>query len=287
MRGTAEIIAGRGGGEANEPPHHRLVVSVFGLYGRKGRTALPVSAVLELLGTLGAEPASVRSSISRLKKRGVLVSADAGGQRGYALAPDLEQHFAAGDRRIFGEAPNAAHEEWLLVAFSVPETHRSQRHLIRSGLERMGFGTVGPGLWIAPLHARDPVERYLREYDLEQFVELFVSSHLGPGSVAAKVQRWWDLDAIADGYGGFIHRFVPVLTTWESEAARAPIGDRRRAFADYVRAVTQWRGLPFLDPGLPRSVLPSPWAGARALFLRLHEVIGGAAAAHVDDVLRG
>ena len=40
--------------------------------------------------------------------------------------------------------------------------------------------------------------------------------------------------------------------------------DPGQAFADYVRVLTAWRRLPFLDPGLPPELLPADWHGARA-----------------------
>ena len=43
-----------------------------------------------------------------------------------------------------------------------------------------------------------------------------------------------------------------------------------QAFADYVRVLTAWRRLPFLDPGLPPELLPADWHGTRAA-----ELFGG------------
>ena len=47
------------------------------------------------------------------------------------------------------------------------------------------------------------------------------------------------------------------------------------AFADYVRVLTTWRQLPYLDPGLPPALLPDDWSGARAaeLFAVLKQVL--------------
>ncbi len=48
--------------------------------------------------------------------------------------------------------------------------------------------------------------------------------------------------------------------------------DDGAAFADYVRVLTAWRRLPYLDPGLAPELLPPDWSGARAaeLFFTLH-----------------
>jgi len=49
-----------------------------------------------------------------------------------------------------------------------------------------------------------------------------------------------------------------------------------------VRVLTDWRRLPYLDPGLPAELLPPGWAGARAagLFFTLQSRLAPAAAEH-------
>jgi phenylacetic acid degradation operon negative regulatory protein len=70
-----------------------------------------------------------------------------------------------------------------------------------------------------------------------------------------------------------------VLRGW---AHRRPASRPRDAFADYVRVLTDWRRLPYLDPGLPAEVLPPGWAGARAagIFFTLQARLAGAAGEH-------
>ncbi|MCG2624810.1 transcriptional regulator [Arthrobacter sp. I2-34] len=288
MRAEEEIIAGRLPGDQGQPPHHRFIVTVFGLYGRHSGGVIPVAVIVRLLQELGAEPASVRSSISRLKKKGVLVSERVDGQSGYALAGELEEHFRTGDERIFFPRPARAGDPWLLVSFSVPEAERSQRHKIRSGLGRMGFGAVGPGLWVAPAHLREEAADYVRRNGLEEYVEFFLSQHAGPGDLKAKVAQWWDLATLEAHYAAFIDAYAPVLAAWQGRPGR---DDQtcREAFCAYVPMVTQWRQLPFLDPGLPAEALPEGWKGeaARTLFRELHTLLGPLSARHAQRAIYG
>ncbi len=66
---------------------------------------------------------------------------------------------------------------------------------------------------------------------------------------------------------------------WEQEG---PAGERE-AFADYVRVLTDWRRLPYLDPGLPAELLPDGWVGIRGadLFVALRALLEGPAQAYV------
>src|SRR6478735_1213045 len=71
---------------ADHSPRH-LILSLFGLYGRGETNGLSVRSLIALMEDLEVDAAATRSSVSRLKKRGVLVSARSDGQAGYALSP--------------------------------------------------------------------------------------------------------------------------------------------------------------------------------------------------------
>jgi phenylacetic acid degradation operon negative regulatory protein len=52
--------------------------------------------------------------------------------------------------------------------------------------------------------------------------------------------------------------------------------------------LTAWRGLRYLDPGLPLELLPAGWKGVAAaeLFQRLHTTLGPPAEAHAREGIR-
>jgi phenylacetic acid degradation operon negative regulatory protein len=282
-----EIIAGREPGGHEQPAHHRYVVTVFGLYGRPAGKVIPVAALVRLLSELGYEPASVRTSISRLKKKGALVSKKIGGANGYALSSDLEPHMLAGDERIFSPRTASIGDPWLLASFSVPENERQNRHKIRSGLARMGFGTVAPGLCIAPARLRTEALEYMRQHDVAEYVEFFVAEPAGPGDLRRKVAQWWNLKELESEYRAFMVAFKREADHWSSSSRSGPETERE-AFRLYVPMVTQWRRLPFLDPGLPAELLPSGWTGiaARRVFSNLNRALKPMSARYVDEIIQ-
>ncbi|MBV1781288.1 transcriptional regulator [Paeniglutamicibacter sp. ABSL32-1] len=286
MRAIEEIIAGRLTGELGQAAHHRHILTVFGLYARPAGVPIAVAAIVQLLQDLGAEPASVRSSISRLKKREVLISEHVKGEAGYALSPALEEHMRVGDERIFSPHPARVSDPWLLVSFSVPEAQRGQRHKIRSGLARMGFGVVGAGLCVAPGNVYDEALEYLQDNDLLQFVDFFHADHGGPKELRTKVAQWWDLDSLEAHYQEFIDKYSVLLGRWGDPAQQTEAGSRA-AFGDFIRMVTDWRALPYLDPGLPAEALPESWKGgeARSLFLDLRARLSPLAGWHAQRVI--
>ena len=92
------------------------------------------------------------------------------------------------------------------------------------------------------------------------------------GDPADKVAQWWDLTALGQLYAEFVDTHAPTLESWRSLGG-TPSG--QQAFADYVRALTAWRRLPYLDPGLPTDLLPASWSGTTAAetFFALHALL--------------
>lgn len=256
--------------ESAQPRH--LIVTVYGLYARGAGGWMSVARLISLMADLGVDQAAVRSSISRLKRRGMLRPRRQDGAAGYELSEEGLAILTEGDRRIFRQDRATLADGWLLAVFSVPESERNKRHTLRTQLTRLGFGTTAPGVWIAPAHLSDATEDMLRRLDLSGYADLFHARHLAFGDLAGKVRRWWDLDQLERFYAEFVHTHGPA----------AGAGDDRAAFAQYVRLLTDWRRLPYLDPGLPAELLPDDWVGIRAadLFFTLQAQLARPAERH-------
>ena len=205
-----------------------------------------------------------------------------GGSAGYQLSAEALAILREGDARIFRRRRATPADGWVLAVFSVPESERHRRHVLRSELARLGFGMVAPGVWIVPAHPQDTTAETLRRLELDTYADLFRADHLAFGDPAAKIRRWWDLDELERQYESFIGTHEPVLRQWEQAG---PPGERA-AFADYVRVLTDWRRLPYLDPGLPAELLPDGWVGIRAadLFFALRALLEEPAGAYVKQV---
>ena len=284
---TAVAETNEPGGEAtarSARPRH-LIVTIYGLYARSDGGWLSVAALIRLLAELGVDEPAVRSAISRLKRRGILEARRQEGSAGYQLSAEALAILREGDARIFRQRRAALADGWLLAVFSVPEAERHQRHVLRSELTRLGFGMVAPGVWIVPAHPQDTTAETLRRLELDAYADLFHADHLAFGDPAAKIRRWWDLDELERQYESFIAAHEPVLRQWEQTG---PPGEQE-AFADYVRALTDWRRLPYLDPGLPAELLPDGWVGIRAadLFFALRALLEEPARTYVKSAISG
>jgi len=261
----------------------QLILTIFALYGRTEGNWLSVASIIALMADLGADSQAVRSSVSRLKARGVLDGERRGGAAGYSLtAPTLEV-LAEGDVRIF-ERPRATEADgWLVVVFSVPESERDKRHALRTSLTRLGFGTAAPGVWVAPGSVAAETRHTLELRRLAEYVDLFAGEHLAFGDLRSKVREWWDLSELTALYAHFLHRYRPV----RDRVAAGEITPQQ-AFGLYLPMLTEWRRLPYRDPGIPLSLLPPDWngVGAGELFGALDAALGAPARDHALRVIR-
>ncbi|MFH8473752.1 PaaX family transcriptional regulator C-terminal domain-containing protein [Streptomyces sp. NPDC018000] len=289
MNTVSGEAAASGSGPLGKVQPRQLIVTVYGLYARDTHGWMSVASLIQLLADLGVEGPTVRSSVSRLKRAGLLEAESVSGAAGYRISPETERILRDGDPRIFAARRATVDEGWVLVVFSVPESERAKRHTLRTQLTRLGFGSVSAGVWIAPGHVHDEAEDMLARHGLRSYADLFRADYLsvgadkdGSGDLAAKVRSWWDTVRLQQLYVDFLAVHRPVA---ERIASGSPVTDRE-AFTTYIRVLTDWRRLVYLDPGVARELLPAEWSGTEAseLFDELHARLARPAHRHVERV---
>ncbi|QJA00105.1 PaaX family transcriptional regulator C-terminal domain-containing protein [Leifsonia sp. PS1209] len=220
---------------------------------------MSASGAVDLLGALGIPASTARSSLARLCARGVLERRSLGDAAGYALDPGAFPMLERGDARIFTPVDAEAPASWCLVSFSLPEHQRARRHQLRRRLSALGCGTVADGLWIAPARLEAELSETIDELGMRDQAVLFTHA-IALGNLSDALPRWYDLEAIRAAYDGFLARHAHPVADPDPTSDTTP----RDAFARWVRALDEWRVIPYLDPGLPLAALPSDWPGAAA-----------------------
>jgi phenylacetic acid degradation operon negative regulatory protein len=216
-----------------------------------GRSAW-TSAVIDLLGRLGVEEKASRQALTRTAADGWLRAERLGRRTRWLLTPRAEDLLTEGTRRIysFTGAGEDWDGRWVIVLARVPESDRGARHQLRTRLSWAGFGSPAPGVWLSTHAYRVGEVAGLLAAAGVVDAQVFVAERYGAGEVGAMVAAAWDLGAIEAGYEDFIADFDLV--------------DGPDPLARMVELVHAWRRFPWIDPGLPRRLLPSPWRGADA-----------------------
>lgn len=274
---------------SSKPLQQELVATLFGLHAN-AEGAMRVSALVGLMADLGIDGGAARSTVSRLKAKGILQRTAGRGAPSYVLSEVVLDAFNADDQRIF--APERSHlgDPWALVVFSVPESERNRRYELRSELISLGFGFVAAGVAIAPLAGLEQALKRLQARGLDRYVEQF-HGHYGEGRrLRDRVGKWWDLGALDAQYAEFLADYRGDLNRWRASSAQAPdlsAAERKDAFALYVPLLTRWRRFPYRDPNIPLELLPVGWKAPRAklMFLELHSILKTPAADHASVVL--
>ncbi|MFI0406715.1 PaaX family transcriptional regulator C-terminal domain-containing protein [Actinomadura sp. 3N508] len=260
-----------------------LIMDVCGAYMRPLGGWFAIAKIVQLMNELGVDEAATRSALLRMRRKGLLEPENRPGARGLRLTDQALTALEDTDRRIFGPRPPAyLGDGWILLSFSVPEDQRAKRHVLRSQLSWLGFGNLGNGLWMAPRRMRDALKKTVEQLGFQQYVLMFEAQYTGFTELSALVGEAWDLAELATLYTEFVDWCAPIAERWQD--VRSPAGPQ--AFIDYTLALYHWRKFPYLDPGLPKDLLPDDWAGHRAaeLFFDLRNRLEAGAIDHVRKV---
>jgi len=216
--------------------------ALFDLYGdhlraRGGRA--PVAALVRLLAPLGVAAPAVRTAVSRMVRQGWLEPVRLPEGPGYALSPRAVRRLDDSAARIYRTQDASWDGTWHLMVTDLPG-ERSRRDRLRAGLTFLGYAQLDDATWIGP---RWSEERFAARHD---------------GDSLGLVRRAWDVEGLARAYT----RWLADAATLVSAAGTDP--DDEQAFATRSRLVHEWRKFLFLDPGLPRELLPGDWPGDKA-----------------------
>ncbi|WP_406690457.1 PaaX family transcriptional regulator C-terminal domain-containing protein [Saccharopolyspora sp. ID03-671] len=237
-----------------------LMLSFLGLHVLGRDSAAYSGSIIDVFGRIEISEEAVRSTLSRMVHRGLLTRHRRGRRVYFGLTEHAEQVLEDGERRIWdtGAVNRDWDGTWTLVAFSLPDTRRSDRHDLRSQLIWAGFGLLQNGLWIAP-GAQD-VTAIVDELGLNDNVTAFTAQQSKPTESADLVRKAFDLDAIAARYRAF-------LTRWDSPD---PLPSAPDDLARQLVLHTDWLQLVRQDPHLPADLLDADWPAIRAENLFRH-----------------
>jgi phenylacetic acid degradation operon negative regulatory protein len=266
--------------QSGSSPQH-LLTTLLGDYWLDRPEQLPSAALVALLGEFDVSTTGARAALSRLARRGVLVSSKQGRNSFYGVAPSAARMLAAGGYRIVSFGQNHAEWDgrWTLASFSLADEQSELRYPVRAQLRWLGFAPLYDGLWVSPRPVAEQCHQALAELGLSDITVFRACQVPGPGR--APIQAW-DLEELAGTYGRFVE-------TWSPLRGRVQRGDLGAAAALVARTriMDSWRGFPSRDPDLPGDLLPPRWprGDARDVFIEVYDALGPLATVRVRQIV--
>lgn len=237
------------------------------------------STLATLVAPFGVSEVALRQALSRMRRQGWLAPRKVGSRTCYSLTPQGRRRIIEASRRVYQPEDRPWDGQWRILVYSIPEEMRARRDDLRRELVWTGFAHLAPATWISPNPLEEAAGELVHRYGIEPYTTIFLARQVGAKSPPEIVQNCWDLGAILASYDRFIAHWAPRFG-----AGVARLTDQER-FVEQIALVHDYRKFLFVDPGLPRELLPDSWRGyqARQLFQEYYAQLATGARRFMDQ----
>lgn len=251
-----------------------LLFTIFGDYYRNLRMEVWVGSLIKYLEPFGFSDGSVRVTLSRMMHQGWLESRKVGQKSFYRVTDKGLRRIKHGVTRVYQDKDEPWDGKWRIVMTNFPENLRETREQIRKELQWMGFGYLGNNVWVTPNNLYAQVMEMIDEYQVRAFMDFFTATYDGPQIGRGLAQKAWNLDEIAMKYEQFVSAFQPHYEKMYQTAKQESLSEDL-CFVQRALLVHEYRKFLFVDPNLPKELLPSDWIGTEAahLFREFHHFL--------------
>lgn len=256
---------------------------LFGDYIRPRGGSIWMSKLLYLLTLLDVGEHTGRSTINRMQREGWFTVEKDGRQSRFSLTPTGTSLLGSGDLRLNDQTIEQWDGNWHMVTYSLPEEKRKVRNDLRKQLTWLGYGPLGPGLWISPNNRLNELEQALKTLEITDLVHIFSSRYLGPAENSALINQAWDLEDVSADYLVFNQSVQQKMAGFNSKDNPSA----EEAFHHHFHLTTQLFPILQKDPNLPLDMLPINWAGTigRKLFNQFRDQLTPIVDQFIDQVL--
>lgn len=240
-----------------------MIFTLYGDYISRYGNVIWIGSLIRLLKEFGHNEQSVRAAISRMSKQGWVESEKKGNKSYYSLTNRGKARMNEASKRIYKEDSPEWDGLWRMLIYTIPEEKRHLRDDLRQELVWSGFGSLSTGCWITPNPIEKQVEDLIEKYEVGSYVNFFRASHEGMSDHKGLVEKCWDLDTINERYAAFIEEYKKDLLADKAKIANEDMSDGS-CFVKRALLVHHYRKFLFIDPSLPRELLPEKWIGDAA-----------------------
>ncbi|SNT50205.1 transcriptional regulator, PaaX family [Bacillus sp. OK838] len=264
-----------------------MIFTIYGDYIRNYGSKIWIGSLIRLLKEFGHNEQGVRVAVSRMVKQGWIQSEKQGNKSYYFLTDRGVQRMDEAANRIYKMKPNDWDGKWRVLMYTIPEDKRQLRDDFRKELIWSGFGSFSSGCWISPNDLEKQIHRLIEKYDINEYVDFFISEYKGPKENQSLVEKSWHLEEIENKYEEFIGKYSKQFIVHQSIISRGEMSDAN-CFVERTNLVHEYRKFLFIDPGLPKELLPSKWNGNHAalLFSQYYQVLAEPASRFFESVFQ-
>ena len=264
-----------------------MIFTIYGDYLRHYGNKIWIGSLVRLLKEFGHNEQGVRVAVSRMVKQGWIQSEKQGNKSFYFLTERGVSRMDEAANRIFKLNPHEWDRKWRILMYSIPEEKRQIRDELRQELLWSGFGSFSNACWISPNNLEKEVNLLIEKYNISEYVDFFVSDYKGPKDSQSLVEKSWPLEEIENKYEEFISKYSKQFIVHQSVLSKGEMSDSE-CFVERTNLVHEYRKFLFIDPGLPKELLPPMWSGNHAalLFSQYYKLLAEPASRFFENVFQ-
>ncbi|UOF89607.1 helix-turn-helix transcriptional regulator [Fodinisporobacter ferrooxydans] len=233
-----------------------------------------VGSLIQYMEQFAISDGTVRVTLSRMVQQGLIESHKVGQKGYYSVTDKGRRRVKNGISRVYNFEDIPWDGNWRIVLCNMAELEKDSKENFKKELQWTGYGYLGNNTWISPHNRHSHVISIADEYGISDHVDLFTGRYDGPESYRRIVEKAWDFCEIEEQYKLFLQKFEPefqrnFLLSMDGNLTESD------AFVQRIMLVHEYRKFLFIDPRLPKEVLPSDWIGdeARSLFRKYHQFL--------------
>ncbi|MDQ6597178.1 phenylacetic acid degradation operon negative regulatory protein PaaX [Bacillus salipaludis] len=264
-----------------------MIFTIYGDYIHHYGNKIWIGSLIGLLKEFGHNEQAVRVAVSRMLKQGWIQSEKVENRSYYFLTKQGIDRIEEAGNRIFKLNPSEWDGKWRVLMYTIPEEKRQIRDELRQELLWSGFGSFSNACWISPNNLEKEVKLLIEKYDISEYVDFFVSEYIGPRDNKTLVEKSWPLEDVVEKYEEFIITYSKQFFANQEIISRGEMTDAQ-CFVERTKLVHEYRKFLFIDPGLPKELLPENWNGnlAATLFNQYYQLLAEPASRFFESIFK-
>jgi phenylacetic acid degradation operon negative regulatory protein len=265
-----------------------IIFTLFGAYIIPRGGEIWVGNLIKLLDTFDLSSNAVRIVLSRMSKQKLLKSRKKGRKSYYSLSKKGYEFMIYGRNKGLEREYKHWDKKWRFLIYSIPEKFRRKRDRLRKKLKSIGFGSLGPSIWLSPYDFKEELIIILDKMKLGDYVETFVSEYTGVNDEKDLVKKAWDIKGLEYRYKEFVNKYSAILSSYKIKIKKEKDIDLSKCFIDRFKSTVKFIDIALDDPMLPINLLPHNWIGykAKKIHKGLRELLAEGANKFVDEILK-